>query len=55
MSLNPSLTERPKPAGSSKKARIRLSSWFLGVLAISFYFGVIAWHLLRGFDSGAVN
>jgi len=54
MNLDPSLAERFKPAGSGKRTKIRLSAWLLGLLAILFYFGFIAWNLLRGFASSGV-
>jgi hypothetical protein len=54
----PIFAERPNPRrsdASAKTIKARRNAWVLGVLVILFYFGMIAWNLLRGFVSGAVN
>ncbi len=34
--------------GSARSKRLHLTAWLLGLLAIFFYVGFIAWNLLRG-------
>jgi uncharacterized membrane protein (DUF485 family) len=34
------------------RAKIRRSAWILGALAVTFYFGFIAWNAFRGLSGG---
>jgi hypothetical protein len=58
MIREPVSAERPnrqRSDASAKTIKARRNAWALGVLVILFYFGMIAWNLLRGLVSGAVN